>query len=737
MKGYYTALFLMIFAALAVTVAVLRDVPLTPPENEPPVNHEAPPITEPDGNKNEGKEEDPDILDDGGTNADAVFIWRDIPPYIPAQPTDAERFAALVDYANNRYRWAQTEGANIQTGRYAEADLRMLREAVQRGQHIISDANPTDFLAETAVLQSVVYQFHRAVIDPNDHYRPFLPVIARGEDEPQKHHLRAAWVATVLNIDWPSAEARGTSPAHVDLQKQELRQRFDEIAELGFNAVVFQISPTGDAFYHSNISPWSAWLTGETSFTGVLLDSLGTPFDPLAYAISLARERCIEFHAWFNPYRITHTALNYRGIILSSTGEPVMGLAQIRSEWERIPGTAFYLFGDYVKLGENRYVVDPAAPGVREWIIRRVLEVVDNYDIDAVHFDDYFYPSDFPITETFERYNTSGFPNTAAGRADFRREQTEMMIRGVGAALREAAPWVKFGISPGGVWKSAAEGNTGLDGGGYDAGTGSPSATSWSNYHSSFADTRKWVIENYIDYLTPQIYWEWTHNLAPFGPIADWWARLFRDYGPLGHLRNSLGAHTNAQLFIGVGLYRMDNSYNQTPVTIPAKWRNLPGFENEGTRTLLRQEGYNLGNPFIQGSMFFSQNHMRPGRRQGMRNTMETLRDTLWRYPALVPPMPHLGGTAPSRPANVAVGDDYIVWENTEASASPFVAPRYFVVYRSVSEGIDLSNPANIFSIVPAAPGREIYRAEAPGGTAGFYFAVTAVNRLHDESMPG
>jgi len=520
------------------------------------------------------------------------------------------------------------------------------------------------------------------------------------------------------------------------LQKYELYSRFNEIADLGFNSVIFQISPTGDAFFRSEISPWSAWLTGETNFTGVLLDSQGIEFDPLEYAIELARARNIEVHAWFNPYRITHTLGNYEWITLSSTGERVTSLAQIRQEWSQIPGTAFYLFGDYVKIGEDRYVVDPAAPGVRDWIVRRVLEVVNNFDIDAVHFDDYFYPENFPIADTFAGYNTI-FPDTALGMANWRRRNTEMMIRDVGAAIREVAPWIKFGISPGGVWKSATEGNTGLDGGGFNAGTGSASTTGWSNYHSSFADTRRWVIENLIDYLTPQIYWEWTHNTAPYGVIAEWWARLFHDYGPNGHLRNSYGEHTNAQLFIGVGLYRMDNLYRSVPVNVPPKWRNTPGFENEGTRTLLRQEAYNLGHQNISGSMFFSQNQMRPEREHGMRYTMENLRSSMWRYYALVPPMPHLGGTAPSRPANVVAEGNLISWKNTETGVCQLVKPRYFVIYRSANERININNPANIFAIVPAISGHIYYSWEIPQGVGDYHFAVTAVNRIHDESRPG
>ncbi|MCL2286179.1 MAG: family 10 glycosylhydrolase [Firmicutes bacterium] len=668
--------------------------------------------------------------------------------YIPQELTYEAKLKALISYAQNRYRLAETPGANIHSGRHNAADIQALATAIQSAQEVLENTPLSDTEAVEAieVLSSATDNFMYAVVDPRGNYRPFMHTIAQGENYPVKRHLRAAWVATVLNIDWPSVEARGTTPAHVDLQKYELRQRFDEIAELGFNAVVFQISPTGDAFFRSQISPWSAWLTGETNFTGHLLDSSGAEFDPLEYAINLARVRNIEFHAWFNPYRITHTLEQYTGrIILSSTGQYVTSLAQIRQEWSQIPGTAFYLFGDYVKLGENRYVVDPAAPGVRDWIVRRVMEVVENYDIDAVHFDDYFYPSGFQITDTFARYNTpehnlisgQAFPNTTLGQANWRRENTEMMIRDVGTAVRETAPWVKFGISPGGVWKSAAEGNTGLDGGGYNAGTGSASTTTWSNYHSSFADTRRWVIENLIDYLTPQIYWDWDHNSAPFGVIAEWWGRLFHDFGPNGTLRNSRGQYTHAQLFIGLGLYRMDNLYRTQAVSIPNKWRNSPGFENEGMRTFLRQEAYSIGNPNISGTMTFTQNHMRPGRGNGMRETMETLRATMWRYPALVPVMPHLGGTAPSAPANVVISGNTISWNNTEESTCQMVAPRYFVIYRSDNERININNPANIAAIVPAVPGQVSYTWELPEGAENYYYVITAVNRLHDESPPG
>ena len=675
---------------------------------------------------------------DGEYDATPPHEW----PPMPAL-TLLQQLEGMVDGAQRQLDNAQTPGATVRTGRFYMADQLALAVYVEAARDVLATPGLADdeIVHAMETLQWAVNRFHQSVIDPYNRYRPFLSTIADGEDNPPKEELRAAWIATVLNIDWPSVPARGTTPAHVDMQRAELRLRFDELYALGFNSVIFQISPTGDAFFRSEVSPWSAWLTGETNFVGNLYDSNGDMFSPLGYAIELARARNMELRAWFNPYRITHTLVQYTqgdGIVLSATGQRVTALSQIRDEWSQIPGTAFYLFGDYVKLGENRYVVDPGAPGVRDWIVSRVMEVVRNYDIDGVHFDDYFYPSDYIDTETFNRHNRAennlishqAHPDTLLGRNNWRRENTEMMIRDVGAAIRAYAPWVKFGVSPGGVWISAAEGNTGFDGGGWDAGTGSASTTSWSNYHSSWADTRRWVIENLIDYLTPQIYWDWHLGAAPYGVIAEWWGRLFRDFGPMGTLRNSTGQYTHAQLFIGVGLYRMEGNP-------PAKRNNA--FEMEGQRTLLRQLAYVTGNPNISGSMMFTQNQMRAGRENQMHETMLTLRSTLWRYPALVPPMPHLGGTAPAAPVYVRLEDGIFHWDDAETSTSQMVRTRYFVIYR-VSHGaegawLDTQNPANIVAIVPSWEGHVSHTFPIPAG-AGEVFAVSAVNRLHDVSRP-
>jgi len=681
------------------------------------------------------------------TPLSVALLSQDHDNYVEETPQEQEispkdTFTALINYAQRRFDGATAYGEYIQAGRHYPSDMATFYAAITTARHA-ANASLSDeqILVEIDRLNTAIELFRYNIIDPYNRYRPYLATIAIGEDVPQKYHLRAAWIATVINLDWPSVAARGTTPAHVDMQIDELRLRFDEMEALGMNAVIFQISPTGDAFYNSDLVPWSAWLTGETNFAGQLIDTRGDVFDPLEAAIEMARERNMEFHAWFNPYRITHSLISYTrgdGIILSSAGRPVESLAEIRDEWSQIPNNIFATLGQYIQLGEGRYVLDPGVPAARAWIVERVMEVVENYDIDAVHFDDYFYPANWNDDAVALRYNTAE-NNWVSGthlsdRGDWRRENTEMLIREVNEAIKEVAPWVRFGISPGGVWISG-DGSTGYDGGTFSEHTGSASTTSWSNFHSSYADTRRWVIENFIDYITPQIYWDWSLAAAPYGPIADWWGRLVHNFGPDGELRNSQGEYTNAHLYIGTGLYRMVDG------NIPLKWRGGVEYQNEGMRTFLRQEHYNLGNPHIGGSMIFSHNHIRNSQRNrdfGLWDAMMALRENAWRYPALVPAFTHLGGAAPSVPIDLEIKNGTIIWRDGEDNDSELVRTRYFVVYASQEDVVDISNPANIFAIIPAITDHDsIYFSHTLMELWGSYnFAVTAVNRLHQESEP-
>lgn len=637
---------------------------------------------------------------------------------------EAKTLHSLIKSARRILSGSAAYGVNIRVGRHSYTDIGAFLRAIEQAESIASNPKTTDTESLQAYnkLRLDITSFKDAIIDPYNRYRPYLSTISHGKDIPQMRHLRGIWLATVLNIDWPSLPARGTTAEHVDMQKSELRQRFIEAYNLGFNAMIFQVSPTADAMFASTLVPWSPWLTGETNFIGELLDSTGNPFDPLQYAVELARQHNMELHAWLNPYRITHSLTSYQrgdGITLSTTGKTVQSLADIRSEHKQIPNNVFNTLGEYIFLGEGRYVLDPGVPAARAWIVERVTEILQNYDIDAIHFDDYFYPTNWNDDLTFSRYSPSG-----TNRENWRRENTEQLIKDVAAAIKETSPWVKFGISPGGVWVSG-DGSTGTNGGGFTEATGSLSTTSWSNFHSSFADTRRWVIENLIDYLTPQVYWDWTLAAAPYGVVADWWGRLVYDYGPSGSMRNSIGEYTSTQIFIGTGLYRMVES--PTP-----KWRNGISYEYEGMRTFLRQEHYNLGNPNISGSMIFSHNHIRPNRENGMWETMLALREGAWRYPAIIPAMPHLGGIAPAAPQNVSISDNILSFIDGEQSNNPLNATRYFIIFRQATKEIDMQNPANIFAIIQATNSDGIYSIALD--KSGYYYGVVALNRLHDMS---
>jgi len=199
---------------------------------------------------------DTDNVPDANINDDISDPDTEIEPEEPLEPEAIRQLRSAIASAQNRLDWAEAPGEVVQVGRFHIEDQDVLAAALSRAQNVLEREGLTDTEAQAATyeLNQAVNVFFDAIIDPYNRYSPFLEHIAYGEDNPPIRELRAAWIATVLNIDWPSVEARGTTPAHVDRQRAELRQRFDEIYILGFNSVIFQISPTGDAFFPSEVS---------------------------------------------------------------------------------------------------------------------------------------------------------------------------------------------------------------------------------------------------------------------------------------------------------------------------------------------------------------------------------------------------------------------------------------------------------------------------------------------------
>ncbi|HEX6964105.1 MAG TPA: family 10 glycosylhydrolase [Lacipirellula sp.] len=288
--------------------------------------------------------------------------------------------------------------------------------------------------------------------------------------------FRAAWIATVANIDWPSKPGLSTRQ-----QKQELIRLFDKAVELNLNAVIFQIRPAADALYQSKIEPWSEYLTGEQ----------GQPpkpfYDPLKFAVEEAHRRGLHLHVWFNPYRVRQSG--------GSREHSPDHVSQTNPEIVRE-------YGPYLWF-------DPGEPEAVKRFIDVITDVVRRYDIDGVHIDDYFYPypvegKPFPDDESYERAVAAG---ETLGRDDWRRQNCDRLVEQMYGAVKAEKPWVLVGISPFGIWRPGhPEGIQGLD-----------------QYAVLYADARKWLREGWVDYFTPQLYWQ-IEGPQSYPKLLSWWS---------------------------------------------------------------------------------------------------------------------------------------------------------------------------------------------------------------------
>ena len=311
------------------------------------------------------------------------------------------------------------------------------------------------------------------------------PEIAKPKEEIFKvtlpdinREFRAAWVATVANINWPSKRNLTT-----EQQKEEAIKLLDMLEANNFNAVIFQVRPSGDALYKSNFEPWSYFLTGE-------IGKSPYPFyDPLEFWVEESHKRGLELHVWLNPYRAHH-----------SSGGAVTSESIVKQTPENI-----------VRLKNGMYWFDPADKNTQNHVSNVVKDIVKRYDIDGVHFDDYFYPyasynggADFPDNTTWNEYKAKG---GHLSRADWRRENVNTIIERIYKEIKQEKPFVKFGISPFGIWKP-----------GYPAGiTGS------SQYDELYADAKLWLNKGWVDYFSPQLYWPIESKGQSFPKLLEWW----------------------------------------------------------------------------------------------------------------------------------------------------------------------------------------------------------------------
>jgi uncharacterized lipoprotein YddW (UPF0748 family) len=392
---------------------------------------------------------------------------------------------------------------------------------------------------------------------------------AAGAPDPDAplHQLRAFWLSSVVNIDWPSKT--GLS---VEQQQAELIGWFDLARRLNLNAVMLQVRPTADAFWASRFEPWSQYLTGT--------QGQDPGYDPLGFAVTEAHKRDLELHAWFNPYRVSMQT--------DPTKLVPWHPARVHPDW-------IFPFGP--KLYYN-----PGIPEVRRFVEDAILDAL-RYDIDGVHFDDYFYPypiagQTVPDQDTFARYG-AGF----ATIDDWRRDNINKLVSEMHHRIHAAKPWVKFGISPFGIWRNKTTDPLGSDTNGLES------------YSAISADTRRWVKEGWLDYINPQIYWNIGFTVADYAKLIPWWSDVV--------------SGTDVQLWIGEATYKVGTT---------GAW--LDPAELSGHLT------FDQAYPQVSGNVYFSAVSVRT---DTLGATSKLVADH-YQHPALTPAMPRLDRRAPHSP---------------------------------------------------------------------------------------
>ncbi|WP_297089013.1 family 10 glycosylhydrolase [uncultured Draconibacterium sp.] len=436
-----------------------------------------------------------------------------------------------------------------------------------------------------------------------------------------KYEFRAVWVATVVNIDWPSKPGLNT-----EAQKREITDILNLHESLGMNAIILQIRPAADAFYHSELEPWSRYLTGTQG------QAPQPYYDPLSFWISECHKRGMELHAWLNPYRVAQKFTDP----LSTTH-----IAFKHPDW-------------ILKYGERLYF-DPGLPQARAFVTRVVQDIVKRYDVDAIHFDDYFYPyplkEEFPDSTSFKLYNR-GF--SAEQKADWRRENVDITIKMLNDSIKAIKPWVKFGISPFGVWRNKS-----------DDPLGSDTKAGSTNYDHLYANIIKWQKEGWIDYTLPQLYWHIGHPAVDFKLLANWWKN--HAYG--------------RAMYIGQAPYKV-SAKSSTP-----EWTEADQLPKQ--IQILRAI------PEIQGSSFYSSKWFKGD----LLNFQDSLRLNYYKSKALVPPMPWIDSKAPAPLVRIKKSGRKLKWSPACTENEMDKAWQYILYLTEAGEDFDKNSSENIYEI--------------------------------------
>ena len=468
------------------------------------------------------------------------------------------------------------------------------------------------------------------------------------QSEYPKRELRGTWIATVANIDWPLSRSSST-----DEKIAELKSMLTRLHDMGINTVFFQIRTECDALYDSSIEPWSYWLTGKQ----------GTPpspfFDPLEIAITESHKLGMELHAWFNPYRCIKSLNNYE---IAENHVSVQ-----HPDW-------LIAFKDYK-------MIDPGNPAVTPYITSVVEDVLTRYDVDGIHFDDYFYPYEPKITNedaaTFSKYSR-GYSNIE----NWRRDNINQLMKQVSELIRTKKPRVKFGVSPFGIVENKYAGTNGS-----------------GSYRTIYCDPLNWIGNKLVDYVIPQIYWEIGHPKADFAKLLPWWASVTKD----------------CQFY--AGLYSSN--------FLGKKHAGLPNEIPEQIRLVRKTD-----NAF--GSVFFSAKSL-----LNNKDMADSLSLKFYLYPAIVPAMASKDTVPPNTPENgTSTFEDNIItlkWEKPAMAPDGETASKYVIYRFGRYERINMDDVRAMRQIVSA--GASVYSEKIYTAPDSYVYVISALDRLNNESL--
>lgn len=467
---------------------------------------------------------------------------------------------------------------------------------------------------------------------------------------PRKREFRGAWIQCV------NGQFIGMSTQKM---QQTLSYQLDELQKDGVNAIFFQVRAECDALYKSDLEPWSRFLTGKQG-------QAPSPYwDPLQWMIDECHSRGMELHAWLNPYRAktkTTSALASNHVAM------------------RHPGSVFAYDG--------LFILNPGQPSNRDYIIKVVNDIVTRYDIDGIHMDDYFYPYpvaglQIPDDRDFKQYN-----NGITDRAEWRRDNVNVFIKECSESIHKIKPWVKFGVSPFGIYRNK---RAGVEVGSNTNGT--------QNYDDLYADILLWVNNGWVDYTVPQLYWEIGHKAADYKTLIEWWNRYA----------------SKRPLFIGEDVER----------TAKAADLDNPNINQMPAKFALHQQ-----QPYVQGTVLW----YAKAAVDNIGNYGTMLRNNYWRYPALQPRMPFIDSKAPKKPKKLAVvwtaDGPVLFWTNPKAKKWGDEIKKSVVYRFKKGEKINLDDPSKIVGITPET----MLRLPYDGGKQQYTYVVTSLDRLSNES---